>query len=246
MKIYKGSIDIGDRKFGLVKFSFNIEEDKELIENFKQQGKELVKNLNFGLARDISRSKNDMRVLSNAIAGEVSEYCCRYWIKQTALASDIKLNLHKTDIDERKNQIDIVIEYENSDCKTAEVRSSFPYAGLTKAIRKNFDIIGWYQNEIKIKEERKDYYLRVLFPFAVDDFFSKLEKNFDVFICGGASRKLLEESPYANYKPFVPSDEIVQNNNTPTNYRVIEPIINGYDTDEITELIMQGVQERCS
>lgn len=243
MKITKDTVKFGSKQFVIVKFSFNIADDKKIIQEFKELGEHLAKKLNPVLARDSSKNRNYQKVLSNAIAGEISEFCWRYWITNTAKKLNVNINLHKTDIDEKKNQIDIVVEYDDGRKKTAEVRSSFPYAGLVKAITTNFDILGWYFNEIKINEIRKGYYLRALFPFNVNDFVSKLNGSFDVFLCGGASKKLLEESPYSKDKELIPYDEFIEENIKLTKYRVIEPIINGFDTDKITELIIKGVQE---
>lgn len=243
MKIIKEIIESEGKKFTIVGFKFNIKEDGEIISKLKNDGEELAKKLNPVLARDSSRKRNYKKVVSNAIAGEVSEFCWRYWISRIAKKSNIKLELLKMDIDEKKNQIDIVIEYEDNQKKNAEVRSSFPYAGLRRAITTNFDIIGWYCNEVKINEVKKEYYLRALFPFNVNEFIDKLNDSFDVFLCGGATKKLLEESPHAKDKEFIPYDEIQEEDIKPTKYRVIEPIINGFDTDKITELIIKGVQE---
>ena len=243
MKIEKVFITNKKKNFIIVRFSFDSNEDSKLILEFKKRGKTLATKLNPVLARDSSRSRNYKKVISNAIAGEVSEFCWRYWIAKIAKEQNIELRLFNTNIDERKNQIDIVIEHEDHKKKNAEVRSSFPYAGLKKAITINFDVIGWYCNEIKINEIKKDYYLRVLFPFLVNEFIEKINNSFDACLCGGATKKLLEESSYAKDKEFIPYDEINYENIKLTKYRVIEPIINGYDTDKITEIILKGNQE---
>jgi hypothetical protein len=226
-------------QFSIVKFIFNSKNDSKIIAQFKKSGEELAQKLNPVLARDSSKKRNYNKVLSNAIAGQISESCWKDWINKIAIEKKKSLILSSTDIDEKKNQIDIIIDYGDY-TKNAEVRSSFPYAGLENAIIKNFDIIGWYCNAIKLDEVKKDYYLRALFPFHVDEFNQKLNEGFDVYLCGGASKQLLEESPYAKDKEFIPYDEVSFENIRLTKYRVIEPIINGYDTDIITEIIVES------
>ena len=96
-------------------------------------------------------------------------------------------------------------------------------------------------NPVKISEIRKDYYLRVLFPFIVKEFFAKLKgDSLSVYLTGGATRTLLEESPHAKNKNFIPYDDIDARISSQSGlYRVIEPIVNAYDTDGIVEQILE-------
>ena len=131
-------------------------------------------------------------------------------------------------------QIDILIKDEKRNLVfTAEVRSSFPYTGITNGVCKVFDIIGWYENYIKINEVKKNYYLRALYPYRIEEFKKKFNTQFDIYLTGGATTKDLEENPNSKYKVFTPYYE--NSYQSSTKYRVIEPIINSPDTIEITE-----------
>ena len=59
------------------------------------------------------------------------------------------------------------------------------------AILKNFDVIGWYENG-KNKEIRKDFYLRALFPYKVENFTALIKNHFPYI--------LLEELPNIYFK----------------------------------------------
>ena len=134
-----------------------------------------------------------------------------------------------------KNQVDIVFKKDKQN-KSLEVRSSFPYAGIRNSIFNHFDIIGWYKNDIKVNEIRKDYYLRVLFPYKIDNFRNYIKKDFKMYLCGGADQKLLIEGKFSKYKPFIPKDTVSDKNNTL--YRVISPISNGYDCIKIVKKVL--------
>ncbi len=135
------------------------------------------------------------------------------------------------------DQVDINIKI-NTKKFTAVVRSSFPNTGIEKAVLKNFDVIGWYDNEIKIKEVKKDFYLRVLYPYNIKNFPILIKSEFNVFVAGGTSKELLESSEYAKYKKFEPLIEHNQNLRNLTHYRVIEPIINGFGSIQLTKKIL--------
>ena len=201
----------------------------------------MAKLLNPVLARDSSRLRDYQTIQFHAMAGIISEYCWKKWIEKTAVDKKVSLLLSTKGMERDRNQVDIIIQYDNLIKKTAEVRSSFPYASIDQAITQYFDIIGWYTNETKTKEVKKDYYLRALFPFGFKEFKGKLKgKNLRVCLCGGATKMMLECGENAKYKKFVPSDEPGGKSRIVARYRVIEPIINAYDTRKITDLVIEG------
>jgi len=231
-----------NRKFRVIKYFFDYNQDSELINNFIKNGDELAKKLNPSLARDASRIRDFATIRLNSIGGLIAEYCWRHWLTIFSKKLRIDIKFNETIMRNPKNQIDIEIVYPDETKKKAEVRSSFPYTGIDNAVCRVFDIIGWYENIVKIKEIKKDFYVRALFPFHVDDFLSLLKIKFDLFLTGGATRDLLEKSPFAKYKILKPFDEIILNNSKPTKYRVIEPIINAYDTIKVSEIIASKVE----
>ena len=228
-----------NKKFKIVEFSFNFLEDKKLLNNLYIEGQELAKKLNPVLARDSSKKRKFETVLSNAIAGIMSEYCWRYWLNKKSLEENKGISFNKVEMLDLKNQIDIEISYPNGIKKLIEVRSSFPYTGIKNAICRVFDIIGWYANQIKIQEIKKDFYVRALFPYKSSDFLPLLKNKFSVFLCGGSSKELLESSPNSKDKTFIPYDELILESIKYTKYRVLEPIINAKDTLNIAKEMLQ-------
>jgi hypothetical protein len=106
------------------------------------------------------------------------------------------------------------------------------------AISHNFKILGPYYNEIKKYEYTKDYHVMVVYSFSKDLLKSQLESgDFKVYLVGGATRILLQNSPFAFNRDLAPQDDITERLNQRATYRVIEPIANGYDTIKISELI---------
>lgn len=219
-------------------FVFNYKSDENNINNFILRGKQLASVLNPTLARDSSQARSFNIVKINAIAGVISEFCWKYFLQEKINKFKKNIKIETTGMNNDKNQVDLLIAYNENKNKAAEVRSSFPYKGVESAVIKNMDIIGWYCNEVKIKEVKKDFYLRALFPYKINEFVNFIKKEFKVFLTGGATKDLLQNSPYSKNKEFIPRDEIKYSNKL-TKYRVIEPIINAYDTNKICDYILK-------
>lgn len=246
MKVTKVQIKRDNKQFGCVEFVFNfIGSDKFLLTKINEEAEQLASSVNTTAARDASISRTPGNILSNCIAGILSEYCWRYWLNEEANRLGLNISAVTTVFKSQNNQIDISVEYFDKPSRTAEVRSSFPYTGIENAVCNVFDIIGWYVNPVKIAEVKKDYYLRVLYPYNIKYFFDRLKAdNFSVFLTGGATRKLLETSSYAKNKHFIPYDDISARLSSKSGlYKVIEPIFNAYDTDKITEKILKGLND---
>ena len=153
---------------------------------------------------------------------------------------DLKVLAKSTVFQSANRQIDISIKYPDGTVSIVEVRSSFPYTGLENAVCRVFDILGWYVNPVKTKEIKKDYYVRVLYPFAARRLYNEMESDgFSAYLTGGASRILLQESPHSRDKNLIPREDVDSMfSSSLGTYRVIEPIVDAYDTPEITECIL--------
>ena len=225
------------KDFKVVKYTFSENIDELLLKDFSIKAKLLAENLNPVLARDSYRIRDKNTLYTNALAGVVSEFCWIDQLNKKSIIENKNLIISSTEYKDVKNQIDILIKDEEKNLThTAEVRSSFPYTGIKNGICKVFDIIGWYENYVKIYEVKKEYYLRALFPYRVEEFNSKFDNTFDVYLAGGATTKDLENNPNAKYKVFTPFYENSYRGST--KYRVIEPIINAPDTIDIIEKII--------
>lgn len=114
-----------------------------------------------------------------------------------------------------ETQIDLKLRVKDKILET-EVRSSClrnPLDwGITKGVRgttQGFDVLGWYTTRTKLQEDKKDFYLRVLYNFDEEDAMYYIENGIILYFVGGASRALLEGSegyntdlgqPGANYR----------------------------------------------
>ena len=58
-----------------------------------------------------------------------------------------------------------------------------------------------------------------------------------MYLCGGADQKLLTESKFSKYKPFIPKETVSDKANTL--YRVISPISKAYDSLKIVKMILE-------
>ena len=247
MKIREIVVECPAKKFTCVEFEFRYAsntDDEKLLESFISDGRELAEFVNPALARDASRERDYETVLRNCIAGIIAEYCWRYWLNSEARRRDLKVSARSAVFQSADKHVDISIIYNDGTEKTVEVRSSFPYTGLENAVCRVFDIIGWYVNPVKIKEIRKDYYVRTLYPFKSLELYDRMKRNFfSAYLAGGATLDLLERSQYSRNKNFVPYDDVNAMLSFGLGvYRVVEPIVNAYDTPEITGYILKGTQ----
>ena len=243
--IRKFVVKCPEKEFRCVKFDFSYasdKNDKKLLDELTKEGKKLALHVNPTLARDAEIKRRKETVETNSIAGIIAEYCWRYWLNDEAKRLKINVLVRSTVFKSTDKHVDISITYLDNTSKTVEVRSSFPYTGLENAVCNVFDILGWYVNPVKTEEIRKDFYVRVLYPFDISEFHSRLRSNlFSVFLAGGATRSLLEKSSYSKDKELIPHGDIdALLSSQKGKYRVIEPIINAHDTVDITNLILKG------
>tara|TARA_B100000963_G_C22633743_1_gene676387 strand:- start:3748 stop:4458 length:711 start_codon:yes stop_codon:yes gene_type:complete len=235
MKTKKEIFSNESKSFVTICYEFIYKEDKDFIDKIIKKSLDLTSKMNPYLARESLTKRDESIVKANCFAGLLSEFGWKDFITRVAKKADINCSLEYGEYSFDKNQVDIVFKKDNQN-KSLEVRSSFPYAGIRNSIFNHFDIIGWYKNDVKINEIRKDYYLRVLFPYKIDNFRNYIKKGFKMYLCGGADQKLLTESKFSKYKPFIPKETVSDKANTL--YRVISPISNGYDCIKIVKKVL--------
>lgn len=235
MKTKKETFSYKEKSFVTACYQFTYAIDKDFIDQLIQKSLKLTEKMNPYLARDASSKRDNNLIKVNCLAGLLSEYGWRDFLNKVAKKANIECSFEFGEYNFDKNQVDIAFK-KNEIIKTIEVRSSFPFAGIQKSIFNNFDIIGWYKNEVKIREIQKNYYLRVLFPYKIENFRDLIKKEFKMYLCGGADQELLLNSKFSKYKPFIPQDAL--DNQESTLYRVISPISNGYDCYEIAKKIL--------
>lgn len=231
----------GHESFDCVRYRFDYtDNDRGLLEDLREEGKRLASGSDGRMARDSSRGRSADTQNVDGISGVLAEWVWNDWLTRQADQRGLDVDVFQDEgWDSPQDQVDITVERATGETVDIEVRSSFPYTGAENAVCTHFDIIGWYNNEVKKREVRKDYYVRVLFPFHKNDFWENFESDsFDVYLSGGASRAMLEDSPHADDKPFTPHWDDSSSGRQQGTYRVISPIANALDTSEITREII--------
>jgi len=241
MDINRETIDCdGHEGFECVRYRFDYtDEDHELLETLKEEGEKLASGSDGRLARDSARGRSAETQTVDGISGILAEWVWVHWLNKNVDDRGLDVEVIQDEgWEDAQEQVDITVEPAFGEAVDVEVRSSFPYTGAEKAVCEHFDIIGWYNNEVKEREIRKDYYVRVLFPFHKSEFWENFESgSFDVYLSGGAPRAMLEDSPHAENKHFTPL-WVDSTSDQEGEYRVISPIVNAMDMPEVTDEII--------
>lgn len=209
----------------------NIPLNSDIFQQADSLTKTLTPALNKGGANtSISRSLKNVE--ADNLAGLIAEFACRELF--LSRYGDI---LTPADNSNGVNQVDIKLK----NGKTVEVRASgvrngieFAVFKLDKAGKSYIDIIGPYVNHYKHTETTKDYYLRPIFPFCVQDIFKVMEKRkrIPLYLVGGATSEMIWDPAISTTKSMLPSSP------TPhleeTLYRVL-PVIQALDISEFLE-----------
>jgi len=214
---YSGSLR--STPFYSVRYTFNYLSDKVdqvFLDNIIKKGKALALKVNSASASASNFKRKQVRININAIAGLLAE---DLWLD---FLNSQNIPASSTPFSSASNQIDIVLPNTG---KTIEVRSSFPRNGVEFALCHavyQFDVIGPYSNDYKPSEIQKDFYVRVLFPFSTNDFFSKLKSDsFEVYLTGGATWSMMSNNNIALVKSFIAEDELNADIITASKFRVV-------------------------
>lgn len=216
--------------------------DKFIIDEIVKKADINSKKVNPLTANNSQEKRNQDDITVDCFTGIISEYAWKYCINLLSIDINIK-EIKEINI---QNQIDLIC-IKNQ--KTIEVRSSFVRNGIDFAIfndKFGFDIIGPYENEYKITENAKDFYVRVLFhynnkeknKFIQSVMVSDTTNPFDIYLVGGATWEMMNNTELYKIK-HLSSEEMLGSfdKSGNTNYRTI-PIIKALDTIEIIKLIL--------
>lgn len=165
-------------------------EFEELLNSFD----EIENRLNRNQANS-SLQRSSATVHADNISGLLAEHIC-YQVLCDYLG---KANVIKPATNTSINQIDIVV-FGN---KTVEVRSScarngIEFALFAKSANDNkgqyFDVIGSYINKYKLCEIEKNFYMRVIYGFDINNFFNIIDSGeIALYITGGATREMMND-----------------------------------------------------
>ena len=212
----------------------NIQRESRWLKRVCAYAQKIAPNLNVGQANS-SEVRSISIVEIDNLSGLIAEYACEEVLKWRYGKELIIKPKNNTS----HNQIDLKL-YNG---KTIEVRSSCVRNGIDFAIfSKNiktfdeqyFDVIGPYSNEYKKCEFFKDYYMRVLYECDKRNFLDLLKKPVvRLFITGGATKKMMNDSQYYQIKHLMPAGGQVK---VESDYRVI-PLAKSLDINEFFSIL---------
>jgi hypothetical protein len=224
--------------FWIAKIIFSYESsifDKAIITAIEAEAYKLAGAVNPGAANNAVDKRTEARLLSNSMAGVLSEYAWKTFLN----CASVDLLVQETPFVDAMTQIDLVT-VNRQDNLLLEVRSSFPRNGVEFAIcheMYEFDILGPYCNDYKPSEVQKNYYLRALYHVSSpEEFLQAIKKNH--FIChltGGASWEMMMDDDIAINKTLIPEDTVGKVDKA-SDYRVI-PFNKALDVVEVFKLL---------
>ncbi|MCF8232717.1 MAG: hypothetical protein K9J27_11065 [Bacteroidales bacterium] len=228
--------------FTLAYATLNYESDKadeSFINRLMTSGERLARSVNPAAANDAACSRGESRLLNNAVAGLLAEYCWKKYIN----THTVKPIADYTEFTEAATQIDL---YLHGRGKKIEIRSSFPRNGIVFSLCHSvhqFDILGPYTNTVKPGEIQKDFYVRTLYHIPKGtSFLDLLKKNtFHIYLTGGATWKMMTDDAIAKNKDLKPDDAIHSYDQNISRYRVV-PFSKALDTPAIVSK-MAGEKE---
>jgi hypothetical protein len=233
MEIEATSINCATDDFGCVRYSFRRGEDDELLDRLEEHARSLADDVNPAQANTSQRRGSERKIKDN-IVGLVAEFAWEHWINNQLDKNVADYEFIEKNWDSPEEQIDLILDIDGRQI-TFEVRASCTYAGIEPAVCEHFDIIGWYKNSIKQGEKPKDYYLRSVFDHDPENILDELDRNgLDVYLTGGASESMLEESQYAVTDNMDAGGGV----DADGEYRLIRPISNGLDINELVDELL--------
>lgn len=199
-------------------YKFLLEPDDPLLEEARRIGIERAKKVDPHAPGGGIRSY-EVRKRKN-ILGALAEIVMREVINETIQERGIDAEIASsavTEIHEKVPEIEIDLKLTvdkityDTEIRSSCLRSPLHW-GITQGVRgtkQGFDVLGWYTTRTKPQEDRKDFYLRVLYNFDEQDAMCYIENGISLYFVGGASRKLLAgpegyntdlDQPGANYR----------------------------------------------
>lgn len=236
-----------------------------------------LSNIKFNVANSSGVAREEVEVKLKSFCGLIIEQLCYSMLNhyntnenvQIVLddsfnaVDQIDLKIYKSWLDrnEKKTAIKTAI-------KTVEIRSSFPFKPIEKAVSQDFDILGGYKNHVKKGEIEKDFYLRFLFAleYPKDHYvrngnkidYSKtttnvlrhlyfddelnLKKEMTIYFIGGATHSMMSDDSIS-YNGSMRSHNFNQDNNA--QYRKLK-VRNALDCVAIMQMMLNVITTESS
>ena len=213
-------------------FRIILEPNTSYTNNLFNLAKKRLSEITFNKANSSGETRDDSEIKYKSFSGLIIEQLCFSLLNHYNNNPNVTIKLDNSD--NPINQIDlrIIKNFTNSlnqnitITKTVEIRSSFPFKPIEKAIASDFDILGFYKNDVKSGEIQKDFYIRFLFSlenmseFNVLNQYGKidyaktatnllrnlyfddelnLKRNLVIYFIGGATKEMMSDDSIAYY-----------------------------------------------
>jgi hypothetical protein len=162
-------------------------EDKKIIEGIKQKALKDSSKVNKRSPNNLARSPE--LIYWNNLGGILAENVVKYYLNDLIREGNINAKILEEEFTTHEDHRDIKIRVGDI-IKTIEVRSSFNYlASLKGVLSGKFSLIGQYTTDYKKTEPEKDFYITVIHRYKNEEIISRINKEVEVFIIGGASKE---------------------------------------------------------
>lgn len=240
----------------------------EISTKILSKAKSRFEKISFNVADSSGITRDEDEIKFKSFCGLIIEQLCYDILNYYNKNKNIKITLD--DSFNSIDQIDLKIhktwfdgEKEEKTIKTVEIRSSFPFTKIEKAVSKDFDILGGYKNNIKKGEVEKDFYLRFLFSLEYPKelcipndknidyaktatnvlkkmYFNNdlsLKKDMIIYFVGGATKSMMSDDSIS-YNGTMKSINFNQKNNA--QYRKLK-VRNALDSVSIIQMMLNVI-----
>ena len=225
--------------------------------------------IKFNVANSSGVARSEMEIKLKSFCGLIIEQLCYSMLNHYNTNKSVRIVLD--DSFNSIDQIDLKIHKTwlngnhepQTSIKNVEIRSSFPFKPIEKAVSQDFDILGGYKNNVKKGEIEKDFYLRFLFSLEYPkEFYIKndnkidysktttnvlqnvyfdddlnLKKDMTIYFIGGATNSMMSDDSIS-YNGTMKSANFNQNNNA--QYRKLK-VRNALDCVAIMQMMLNVI-----
>lgn len=140
--------------------------------NIIKKARKRLNEINFNTINSSGEKRNTTEVQYKSFCGLIVEQLCHQMLMHYNTNDNVKIELDESNSPIDQVDLRIIKEWKGKQnelktvTKNVEIRSSFPFCKIEKAVSTHFDILGGYSNDIKKGEIEKDFYLRFLFSLG--------------------------------------------------------------------------------
>ncbi|HEG0608232.1 TPA: hypothetical protein SB587_001542 [Campylobacter coli] len=267
------SNEIIEHSFDFLPFrimKIELKTDSLFTKTLLQKAKDRLKEIKFNKVNSSGAVRDDDEIQFKSYSGLIIEQLCFLILKCYNANPNVEIILDKSD--SPINQVDLRIAKniinQNNELirivKSVEIRSSFPFKPIEKVVANDFDILGFYTNNVKLGEIQKDFYIRFLYALEYKEelfvlnqnntidysktttntlktmYFDnnlELKKDLVIYFVGGATKEMMNDDSIS-YNGSMKSANFNQNNNGI--FRKLK-IKNALDSISIMQLMLSSI-----